>query len=57
MMKKENLQRFTNKNYKVNMNMELFKLCFNEVTCFRKRNLTPPRKTGVEFDGLVLSPL
>ena len=37
--------------------MELFKLCFNEVTCFRERNLTPPRKTGVEFDGLVLSPL
>lgn len=39
------------------MNTELFKLGFNEVTCFRERNLTPPRKTGVEFDGLVLSPL
>ena len=39
------------------MNTELFKLGFNEVTCLRERNLTPPRKAGVEFDGLVLSPL
>lgn len=36
------------------MNMELFKLGFNEVTCLRERNLTPPGKAGVEFDRLVL---
>ena len=45
------------KDQKVNMNTELIKLGFNEVTCLRERNLTPPRKAGVEFDGLVLSPL